>query len=168
MQSWYLLPLPLFSNWQRGINLNYKKKFWIMISHGNLTWSNLGQIKAIKHVDDIITGGARDRGSSSHQEVLTKYLLSKLLGNNPNDSPAFSQRRDSDSSYKFPLVRISRYFIRQHQHHNIHFFTISDCKQWNSCMWCISWNYLEKVYNKRNLKFSIFWFCVKLVGSIFY
>ena len=90
-----------------------------MISHGNLTWANLGQIKAIKHVDDIITGGGRDRGSSSHQEVLTKYLLSKLLGNNPNDSPAFSQRRDSDSSYKFPLVRISHNFIRQHQHCNM-------------------------------------------------
>jgi len=52
---------------------------------------------------DAAHGGGRDRGSSSHQEVLTKYLLSKLLGNNPNDSPAFSQRRDSDSSYKFPL-----------------------------------------------------------------
>jgi len=41
------------------------------------------------------------RSGSSHQEVLTKYLLSKLLGN--DDTPAYSQRRDSDSSFKFPL-----------------------------------------------------------------
>merc|ERR1711874_51014 len=43
------------------------------------------------------------RGSSSHQEQLTKYLLSKLLGSDESSVSAFSDRRNSDSSYKFPL-----------------------------------------------------------------
>jgi len=45
------------------------------------------------------------RVSGSHQEVLTKYLLSKLLGTSEDAASAshYSQRRDSDSSYKFPL-----------------------------------------------------------------
>merc|ERR1711902_248484 len=43
------------------------------------------------------------RGSSSHQEQLTKYLLSKLLGSDERSVSAFSERRNSDSSYKFPL-----------------------------------------------------------------
>ena len=43
--------------------------------------------------------------SPSHQEALTKYLLTKLLGNNDNEPQSpFSQRRDSDSSFRFPLV----------------------------------------------------------------
>ena len=47
------------------------------------------------------------RAPGSHQEVLTKYLLSKLLGTSEDAASAshYSQRRDSDSSYKFPLVR---------------------------------------------------------------
>jgi len=42
------------------------------------------------------------RAPGTHQEALTKYLLSRLLGNSEEASP-YSQRRDSDSSYKFPL-----------------------------------------------------------------
>jgi len=46
-------------------------------------------------------GLGSQRNPSSHQEILTKYLLSKLLGG--EDAPAYSQRRDSDSGFKFPL-----------------------------------------------------------------
>merc|ERR1711953_632689 len=43
------------------------------------------------------------RGSFSHQEQLTKYLLSKLLGSDQSSVSAFSERRNSESSDKFPL-----------------------------------------------------------------
>merc|ERR1711997_1393294 len=43
------------------------------------------------------------RGSVSHQEQLTKYLLSKLLGSDQSSVSAFSERRNSESSDKFPL-----------------------------------------------------------------
>ena len=56
----------------------------------------------------IIAGlSSLGRAPGTHQEALTKYLLSRLLGNSEEASP-YSQRRDSDSSYKFPLVRISQ------------------------------------------------------------
>jgi len=48
----------------------------------------------------------RSGSPGSHQEALTKYLLTKLIGNSDSTSSAssqFSQRRDSDSSFRFPL-----------------------------------------------------------------
>jgi len=45
--------------------------------------------------------GARAPGT--HQEALTKYLLSRLLGHEDTAASPYSQRRDSDSSYKLPL-----------------------------------------------------------------
>jgi len=48
--------------------------------------------------------GLRTSGrGSSHQEQLTKYLLSKLLGSDESPVSAFSERRNSESSYKFPV-----------------------------------------------------------------
>ena len=51
------------------------------------------------------------RAPGSHQEVLTKYLLSRLLGNSEDTASPYSQRRDSDSSYKFPLVRYFKILV---------------------------------------------------------
>jgi len=50
-------------------------------------------------------GLSRHGPASSHQEALTKYLLSKLLGDTDTSPLASSQRRDSDSAagFKFPL-----------------------------------------------------------------
>jgi len=50
------------------------------------------------HVQGDPDPGVRHSGRGSHQELLTKYLLSRLLGTEET-----SDRRDSDSSYKFPL-----------------------------------------------------------------
>ena len=52
---------------------------------------------------------SRHGPASSHQEALTKYLLSKLLGDTDTSPLASSQRRDSDSAagFKFPLVSVS-------------------------------------------------------------
>jgi len=50
------------------------------------------------HVHGDPDPGLRQSGGVSHQEKLTKYLLSRLLGTEET-----SERRNSDSSYKFPL-----------------------------------------------------------------